>query len=108
MSRNRGRRRYLPTTGWERRTLRLQLGERDGAACFYCRTPADPTTLTFDHWVPLAAGGTSTPTNLRLACYPCNQAKGNRLPWSLVWLLLSTLRFLGVESPHLAKEASTI
>lgn len=34
--------------------------------------------LTVDHRVPLAAGGTSDPTNLVVRCRPCNSRKGAR------------------------------
>jgi 5-methylcytosine-specific restriction endonuclease McrA len=71
--------------------MRRLLAERDGAACFYCRTPVeDPATqLTFDHYVPACVLPVSELWNLVLACEPCNQAKADAIPWPVVWLLLS-------------------
>lgn len=91
MTRKRGqaRRCRLPWTGEGRRSLRLLLAERDGACCFYCRTPADPLTLTFDHFVPQAFVPIPDVWNLVLACDPCNQAKRDQLPRGLVLVLLS-------------------
>lgn len=65
-----------------RRRYRRQVAARDGARCFYCRHRfADPVTeATLDHLVPTAHGGTWARANLVLACYPCNQAKADRLP----------------------------
>ncbi len=34
-------------------------------------------TLTIDHIVPLSKGGTNNKHNLVVACYECNQKKGN-------------------------------
>lgn len=35
---------------------------------------------TVDHITPVSRGGTDAPDNLQPACWPCNQAKGNRTP----------------------------
>lgn len=72
----------------KRRLKRLEIAERDGARCFYCRKPADPETLTLDHWIPKSIYDCSRTRNLRLACEPCNTAKADALPLALVWLLL--------------------
>lgn len=45
-----------------------------GNLCWMCGDPAD----TIDHVIPLAAGGTNWPANLRPACRPCNSRKGAR------------------------------
>lgn len=75
--------------GEYRRRVRLLLADRDGERCFYCRRPADPFALTFDHFAPACLLPVSEPWNLVLACDPCNQAKRDRLPRGLVWVLLS-------------------
>lgn len=43
--------------------------------CTDCGATAD---LTVDHALPLARGGTSTPTNARVLCRSCNSRKGAR------------------------------
>lgn len=57
---------------WQRqsRVLRAQ-----GGACERCGTVHD---LTVDHLIPLAAGGTSDASNLRVLCRRCNGMKGAR------------------------------
>lgn len=51
---------------------------RDGNHCWYCLREfnADlPSTL--DHVIPLSQGGTNENENLVLACFTCNQIKGD-------------------------------
>ena len=43
--------------------------------CAYCDTTG--TKMTIDHVVPRSKGGTDRVSNLVLACYDCNQRKGN-------------------------------
>lgn len=43
-----------------------------GLPCTYCGGPAD----TVDHRVAVTRGGTSDPSNLLPACWPCNKLKG--------------------------------
>ena len=38
----------------------------------------DHDTLTADHIVPKAKGGTNTITNLQIACFECNQKKADK------------------------------
>lgn len=45
--------------------------------CFYC---GRRRKLTFDHVVPIAAGGTHAPDNLVMACKSCNSRKGTLPP----------------------------
>lgn len=64
-----------------RRKIKARLAERDGMACFYCRTPfatADEGTL--DHLVPYSHVPGWRQANLVLACRPCNVAKADQLP----------------------------
>ncbi|MFJ8934186.1 HNH endonuclease [Streptomyces sp. NPDC102365] len=71
------------------RRKRVRLAERDGARCFYCRTPfADPAAQgTFDHYMPWALWPTNCAFNLVLACDPCNTVKADHLPVGLLLLL---------------------
>jgi 5-methylcytosine-specific restriction endonuclease McrA len=60
--------------GYERREWLL---EKDGRRCAYCDKENVP--LQIDHILCRARGGTWRPSNLTLACGPCNQRKGDRL-----------------------------
>lgn len=61
---------------------------RDGYFCYIClldfngQTNGKPNKecLTIDHFIPLAHGGSWDISNLRLACQPCNNLKGDLLP----------------------------
>ena len=64
-----------------KRQIKRSLIERDGMACFYCRTPfADATAATIDHLVPQSVIPGWRLANLVLACEPCNAAKADTLP----------------------------
>lgn len=64
--------------------------EAQDGRCFYCNVPIYPRTkrnkrlrkvlLTRDHFIPRSRGGLDIWDNIVLACSPCNEAKGNRLP----------------------------
>jgi hypothetical protein len=47
--------------------------QRDGGRCRRCGANVE---LQFDHVIPLACGGASTPENLQVLCGPCNRRKG--------------------------------
>lgn len=56
-------------------------------SCFYCGASAVP--LTVDHLVPISKGGSNWPTNLTLACKPCNFDKHGKTAEAFVrWRLL--------------------
>jgi 5-methylcytosine-specific restriction endonuclease McrA len=46
------------------------------APCIYCRRAFLLSTLTVEHITPLCLGGTNDPSNIALACFPCNNDKG--------------------------------
>lgn len=53
------------------------IADRDGYRCWYCEIPFyEYGEVTIEHEIPRSAGGTDALTNLRLACKPCNAAKG--------------------------------
>jgi 5-methylcytosine-specific restriction endonuclease McrA len=56
--------------------LREFVLERDGRKCQYCGK--DDAPLNLDHVEPKSKGGSDRPSNLVLACIPCNQNKGSR------------------------------
>ena len=53
---------------------------RDDYICQYCGESFKKSDMNIDHVVPRAQGGSTTWTNLVLACIPCNSKKGNRTP----------------------------
>jgi len=60
--------------------VRRQITERDTQRCAYCRSPMlMGIPMVIEHIIPLVSGGSSTPDNLCLACYRCNEFKGSRI-----------------------------
>lgn len=62
------------------------LMERDGAVCCYCKGTVriatsyydvSPDRATVDHIIPYSKGGSDALVNTKLACYGCNNARGN-------------------------------
>lgn len=60
---------------------RAILWVRQRGRCKYCRGALSKETMTLDHVVPRAKGGRLTLSNLVLACKPCNESKGDAMPW---------------------------
>lgn len=50
------------------------------APCCYCRSVFLMEELTIEHLIPFCLGGTNDPSNIALACEPCNKERG-RLSW---------------------------
>lgn len=50
---------------------------RDGPLCWMCGIELTMDTATLDHIIPRSKGGTFALVNLRLACSPCNNKRGN-------------------------------
>lgn len=65
-----GRREHIPEE------LRREVFRRDGGRCVACGTDE---LLQFDHIIPVALGGASTPENLQLLCSGCNREKSDSL-----------------------------
>lgn len=61
------------------RFSRKNLSLRDMHTCQYCMETFSAGELTIDHVVPVSKGGKTTWENCCIACYPCNQKKGNKL-----------------------------
>jgi hypothetical protein len=51
---------------------------RDGSICCYCDKVLTPETITLEHIVPDSLRGTFNTTNLTIACYACNNKRGNK------------------------------
>lgn len=48
--------------------------------CHWCDCKLSANTATIDHVVPLSRGGLDHHNNRVLACYQCNQERGNSMP----------------------------
>ncbi len=59
---------------------RANIFARDGCKCGYCGEKFPTEELTFDHVVPVAAGGKKTWENIITACVDCNSRKAGRTP----------------------------
>lgn len=64
--------------GAEWKNLRLQVVERDGLACHYCKEKVPPSRFTVDHIIPASRGGTNDLGNLVGCCKSCNSKKSKR------------------------------
>lgn len=47
--------------------------------CYYCGGKLKKFTI--DHFIPITRGGSNWPSNLVVACRPCNSSKSNKMPW---------------------------
>lgn len=62
--------------------------------CFYCNktnlkidTANEDMRATIDHFVPVSKGGpVFEESNLRVACYNCNQTKGSEMPKEILYV----------------------
>ena len=58
-------------------SLRKQIMKRDNYTCQICgKYMPDEIGLHIDHIIPIAKGGKSVPSNLRVLCSKCNGKKG--------------------------------
>jgi hypothetical protein len=86
-------------SGWIAKSTRQALYHRDADRCVYCgASEADGATLSLDHRVAWALGGTNEATNLLTACVSCNSAKQHRTIRG--WL--AYLRAMGTDTTGLA------
>lgn len=76
--------------------------QRFRGCCVYCGNPVDPSVEqpnpsapSRDHFIPISRGGSRGAKNTVLACYGCNQSKGNMDPRRilLTWLWLNPTSF---------------
>jgi 5-methylcytosine-specific restriction endonuclease McrA len=60
--------------------LRKKIKERDNYTCQECgKFMPDEVGLHIDHIIPVAKGGKSVPSNLRVLCSKCNGSKGAKI-----------------------------
>lgn len=62
------------------KALRYQILRRDNHTCRYCGGVAPDVTLTVDHVLAAALGGTDDPSNLVASCKDCNAGKAATSP----------------------------
>lgn len=60
----------------DRKRKKRRLLEQYGSYCCHCGNWFLSEWLTFEHVIPRSRGGSNALSNLRLACRPCNQARG--------------------------------
>jgi 5-methylcytosine-specific restriction endonuclease McrA len=62
-----------------KRSKRQKLIAEYGYYCFWCGKSLTEDAITIEHLYPKSRGGSNSLENLRLACKPCNQSRGNSL-----------------------------
>lgn len=62
--------------------------------CYLCRCQVNYGNSTVDHLIPSSKGGRDVATNYRLACKPCNNARGS------AWATRSVLKAAGIPAHH--------
>jgi 5-methylcytosine-specific restriction endonuclease McrA len=63
----------------QKRAKKAQLISDYGSRCWWCGHCLSEKKLTLDHLKPKSRGGSNSLENLRLACFPCNNSRGNSL-----------------------------
>ncbi len=63
----------------QKRAKKAQLDSIYGSCCWWCRCCLPLEKLTIKHLLPKSKGGSNSSENLRLACLPCNNSRGNSL-----------------------------
>lgn len=63
----------------QKKSRKQQLITEYGSICFWCGNLLPENQLTIDHLKPKSLGGSNNLENLRLACFPCNNSRGNSL-----------------------------
>jgi 5-methylcytosine-specific restriction endonuclease McrA len=79
---------------WRKKTKfsKANVYARDNGNCQYCGHRVSVSDATFDHIIPKSKGGKTNWENIVVACFKCNQTKGNRLPKEAGMTLKSTPR----------------
>lgn len=80
---------------FNRKKMRKELMIQQGGRCAYCgrymvMVKTSPRFATFDHVVPASKGGRWGDHNIVLACWLCNQYKGDRIIWRLKYTINRT------------------
>ena len=59
---------------------KANLLSRDNYSCQYCSKKLNRIDATVDHIIPRSKGGSTSWTNVVIACESCNRKKGNKTP----------------------------
>lgn len=59
------------------KSRRARLFRKGHRLCIYCQAELTLETSTLEHLVPRSRGGSDDKSNLTLACFPCNNRKGD-------------------------------
>lgn len=81
-----------------KKSLRIEVLERDGYRCVYCGASAAEARLHVDHFIPRHLGGWDGLDNLLTACQDCNLGKSGtlrQLPRALLGVLEPGVCFMG-------------
>jgi len=65
---------------------RANLFQRDHGRCIYCKKALTMKEFTIEHVIPQSRGGLTDWLNCRVACGPCNLAKGSKLVSEMGWV----------------------
>ncbi len=63
----------------QKRNKKTQLIGGFGLRCWWCEDCLPSEKLTLDHLIPKSRGGSNSLENLRLACFQCNNSRGDSL-----------------------------
>jgi 5-methylcytosine-specific restriction endonuclease McrA len=62
----------------QKKSIKAQLIGIYGPYCWHCKCHFSAKDLTLDHLIPKSKGGSNRLENLWLACFPCNNSRGNK------------------------------
>lgn len=85
-----------------RRVYRLDAWRDTGGRCTYCGIRVSACDITADHALPVRKGGRTTRSNIRAACFDCNQAKGTMSETMFRRRVVGPLKYdaLGIHMAH--------
>ncbi|WP_009632049.1 HNH endonuclease [Synechocystis sp. PCC 7509] len=61
-----------------KRNQKRKLANKYGSKCCWCNKPLTKEEQTLEHIKHISRGGSNSIDNLRLACFSCNNSRGNR------------------------------
>jgi 5-methylcytosine-specific restriction endonuclease McrA len=70
---------FKQMTPKQKRAKKALLVSDYGSRCWWCNRCLSEEKLTLDHLKPKSRGGSNSLENLRLACFQCNNSRGDSL-----------------------------